>query len=48
MKKRNLRIKELKRYKAKFSVQKNIEFSNIEKVARKLSRAFKNFKALKF
>ena len=48
MKKIGLRIKELKRYRTKFSVQKNIEFSNIAKVARKLSRAFKNFKVLKF
>jgi|TARA_B100000809_G_scaffold88390_1_gene86833 hypothetical protein len=48
MKKISLRIKQLKRYRVKFSTQKNIEFSNIEKVARKLSKAFKNFKVLKF
>ena len=48
MKKINLSIKQLKRYKVKFSVQKNIKFSNIEKVARKLAKAFKNYKVLKF
>ena len=41
MKKISLRIKQLKRYRVKFSTQKNIEFSNIEKVARKLAKAFK-------
>ena len=44
----NLSIKELKRYKVKFSVQKNIKFSNTNKIANRLARAFKNFKILKF
>ena len=48
MKKINLSIKELKRYKVKFSVQKNIKFSNTNKIANRLARAFKNFKTLKF
>ena len=48
MRKINLSIKELKRYKLKFSVQKNIKFSNANKVARKLAKAFKNIKVLKF
>ena len=48
MKKINLSIKELKRYKVKFSVQKNIKFSNTNKIANRLARAFKNFKILKF
>ena len=48
MKKINLAIKKLERYKVKFSVQKNIKFSNINKIANKLARAFRNFKVLKF
>ena len=40
--------KELKRYKVKFSVQKNIKFSVTNKIANRLARAFKNFKILKF
>ena len=48
MKKINLSIKELKRYKVKFSVQKNIKFSITNKIANRLARAFKDFKILKF
>ena len=48
MRKINLSIKELKRYKVKFSVQKNLKFSMTKKIANVLSRAFKNFKILKF
>ena len=48
MKKIKLAIKKLERYKVKFSVQKNIKFSNINKIANNLSRAFRNFKVLKF
>ena len=48
MKKVNLAIKELKRYKVKFSVQKDMKFSNINKIANNLARAFRNFKVLKF
>ena len=44
----NLSIKTLKRYKVKFSVQKNIKFSTTNKIANRLARAFKNFKILKF
>ena len=44
----NLSIKELKRSKVKFSVQTNIQFSMTKKIANNLSRAFKNFKILKF
>ena len=38
----------LRDYRLKFSVQKNISFSNAQKVANKLARAFKNVKPLKF
>ena len=48
MKKIGLRIKELKRYRAKFSVQKNISFSNANRIANKFAKAFENFKPLKF
>ena len=48
MKKINLAIKELNPYKVKFSVQKNIKFSNIDKIANRFARAFKNLKVLKF
>ena len=48
MRKINLSIKTLKRYKVKFSVQKNIKFSITNKIANRLARAFKNFKVLKF
>lgn len=48
MKKTNKSIKNHEPYKVKFSVQKNIKFSNINKVANKLARAFKNVKTLKF
>ena len=48
MRKINLSIKELKPYKVKFSVQKNIKFSNIDKIANRFARAFKNLKVLKF
>ena len=48
MKKINISIKEIKRSVASFSIQKNIKFSNIDKVANKLAKAFKNFKIIKF
>ena len=48
MRKINLSIKKLKRYRLKFSVQKNIKFSNTTKVAKKLAKAFENIKVLKF
>ena len=48
MKKINIPVKEIKRYVASFSIQKNIKFSNINKVANKLAKAFKNFKVIKF
>ena len=35
-------------YRPKFSVQKNIAFSNTNKIVNKLARAFKNFKPFKF
>ena len=43
-----LYIKELRPYKVNFSIQKNINFSNIDKIANNLARPFKNFKVLKF
>ena len=43
-----LYIKELRPYKVNFSIQKNINFSNINKIANNLARPFKNFKVLKF
>jgi len=48
MRKINLSIKELKRYKVKFTVQKNIKFSITNKIANRLARPFKNFVMLKF
>ncbi len=48
MMKINLPFRELKPYKVKFSVQKNITFVNASKVANKFARAFKNLKVLKF
>ena len=48
MKKINLSAKELKYYKVKFSVQKSIKFTITDKIANRLARPFKNFKALKF
>ena len=48
MKKINLSAKELKYYKVKFSVQKSIKFTMANKIANRLARPFKNFKALKF
>ena len=48
MKKINLSIKEPRRNPARFSVQKNITFSNSDKVARKLSKPFKNIKEIRF
>ena len=47
-KKIGLYIKELRPYKVNFSIQKNINFSNINKIANNLARPFKNFKVLKF
>ena len=35
-------------FRPKFSVQKNITFSNVNRIANKFARAFKNFKPLKF
>ena len=35
-------------FKPKFSITKNITFSNHQKIANKLARAFKRFKTLKF
>ena len=35
-------------YKTNFSITKNIKFSNTNKIANHLARAFKNFKVLKF
>ena len=35
-------------FKPRFSITKNITFSNIDKVSSKLARAFKNIKLLKF
>ena len=43
-----LYIKELRPYKVNFSIQKNINFSNINKIANNLARPFKNLKVLKF
>ena len=45
MRKINLSIKTLKRYKVKFSANKNIKFSITNKIA---NRLVKNFKILKF
>ena len=47
-KKVGLYIKELRPYKVNFSIQKNINFSNINKIANNLARPFMNFKVLKF
>ena len=35
-------------FKPRFSITKNIAFSNIDNVSRKLAKAFKNIKLLKF
>ena len=40
--------KTIKVYRPKFSIQKNIVFSNTNKIVNKLARAFKNFKPFKF
>ncbi len=40
--------KTIKAFRPKFSVQKNIAFSNTNKIVNKLARAFKNFKPFKF
>ena len=47
-KKISLYIKELRPHKVNFSIQKNINFSNINKIANNLARPFKNLKVLKF
>ena len=47
-KKIGLYIKELRPYKVNFSIQKNINFSNTNKIANNLARPFKNLKVLKF
>ena len=38
----------IKTFRPKFSIQKNIGFSNTNKIVNKLARAFKNFKIFKF
>ena len=38
----------IKAFRLKFSVQKNIAFSNTNKIVNKLARAFKNFEPFKF
>ena len=38
----------IKAFRPKFSVQKNIAFSNTNKIVNKLARAFKNFMPFKF
>jgi len=48
VKKISLSAKKLAPYKVRFSVQKNINFSNANKIANNLARAFKRFKPLKF
>ena len=40
--------KTIKAFGPKFSIQKNIAFSNTNKIVNKLARAFKNFKPFKF
>ena len=40
--------KTIKAFRPKFSIQKNIAFSNTNKIVNKLVRAFKNFKPFKF
>ena len=40
--------KNIKAFRPKFSIQKNIAFSNTNKIVNKLARAFKNFKPFKF
>ena len=40
--------KTIKAFSPKFSIQKNIAFSNTNKIVNKLAKAFKNFKPFKF
>ena len=40
--------KTIKAFRPKFSVQKNIAFSNTNKIVNRLARAFKNFEPFKF
>ena len=40
--------KTIRGYRPKFSAQKNISFSNANRIANKFAKAFENFKPLKF